>query len=642
MKLVPKPLATILLVILIILMPLFMMYSWGIHFDDDVYFLLQRARALVGGIGLVAAVNGLSSLLFSFAVGIVARLGAEPARVAAVLSALGWSATAFAFLAIGKGIDRLPGTVISALLICFNPAIIATLGGPVSWIVALSWWVIALLSLRRYYLMLVPVLALLLMLLPLPVGFPARQSILVGAFAWSLFLFFTGIGAQFLGEWLAANSASPLKKDQLVVFTMSAVFLFVGGYQIFNLAHRYQTKPEARWALENDVAGWIQMNTAPDALIGASEKIGYLANRPVTPSEQLISPAMLVNTEDLLVEQPVDYLVSDDTVPWQLLANSRWFRLHYREAVKFDAPYVAEAPYTIWSYQPPPPDLGFARALNARVPDRLHILGYQVDQEKLESENEAHIILYLESPTDTIKSNSQFSVKTRVLSPTDSSTLAEWDVMWPTSVEPENWLPGEQISEQISLSPLPDLEPGAYPLNISLTGPDSPEFWPISLDNDFKRLDRIQVGYVVVGRDIDLDAVQIREALYADQAKLLGFTASDFQPGEAFELTLFWQATDPLEGDYVVFTHILDSNGQLVANHDSVPENGRYPTPSWLPGMTIPDSHLIQLPADLPSGEYQVRAGMYVPETGERLAVVTADGSIPLDNAVLLTQFSIP
>jgi hypothetical protein len=189
---------------------------------------------------------------------------------------------------------------------------------------------------------------------------------------------------------------------------------------------------------------------------------------------------------------------------------------------------------------------------------------------------------------------------------------------------------------------MPDLEPGAYPLNISLTGPDSLEFWPISLDNDFKRLDRIQVGYVVIGKDIDLDAIQTREALYADKVKLLGFTASDLQPGEAFELTLFWQADDPLEDNYVVFTHILDSNGQLIANHDSVPDNGRFPTLSWLPGMTIPDSHVIQLPADLPSGEYQVRAGMYAPETGERLPVVAGDGSIPPDNSFQLTQFSIP
>ena len=342
------------------------------------------------------------------------------------------------------------------------------------------------------------------------------------------------------------------------------------------------------------------------------------------------------------MEQPVSYLVANDSLPWQLLANSRWFRLNYQAVAEFDAPYVTNAPYTIWRYQPPPPDLGPAHALNARVPDRLRIRGYQVNQENLESENEAVITLYLEAPPATTVPPSHFTAKIRLDSPLDASTVAEWDVVLPTSIDPETWQAGETISEQIAVDLPPGLEPGAYPLKLSLADLDAPDSWAISLDNDSRRLDRIQIGHVTIPVEFDQSLIQAQEALLNNEIKLLGFTSSNPQRGEGLELTLFWQAEKPLDNNYVVFTHVLDSNGQLVVNHDSVPDNGRYPTPSWIPGMAISDSHLIQLPPDLAPGDYQIRVGLYVPESGERLPITAADGSTVPDNSFPLTQFSIP
>ena len=178
-----------------------------------------------------------------------------------------------------------------------------------------------------------------------------------------------------------------------------------------------------------------------------------------------------------------------------------------------------------------------------------------------------------------------------------------------------------------------------------VTGAEGAEFWPISLENDIERLDRLPVGYLVVPTAVDLSAVQSREATFGDKIKLLGYSASDLQPGDALELTLFWEVSDPWEGEIAplhVFTHVLDSGGQLVAGHDGIPANGRYPTPSWLPGMTIADAHVIQLPPDLPAGDYEIRVGLYEPESGERLPVLAADGSVPPDNSFLLAEISIP
>jgi hypothetical protein len=60
-----------------------------------------------------------------------------------------------------------------------------------------------------------------------------------------------------------------------------------------------------------------------------------------------------------------------------------------------------------------------------------------------------------------------------------------------------------------------------------------------------------------------------------------------------------------------------------------------------MPGMTIADTHTIQLPPDLPAGSYEVRVGLYDPESGERLSVVGGDGEAYPEGSFPLSEFSI-
>ena len=90
-----------------------------------------------------------------------------------------------------------------------------------------------------------------------------------------------------------------------------------------------------------------------------------------------------------------------------------------------------------------------------------------------------------------------------------------------------------------------------------------------------------------------------------------------------------------------MFVHVLNSQGELVANHDSRPENGRFPTPAWLAEILIPDTHSILLPGDLPAGEYEIKVGLYQAETGERLPAIYADGAMDEGQAILLEKFNV-
>ncbi len=49
----------------------------------------------------------------------------------------------------------------------------------------------------------------------------------------------------------------------------------------------------------------------------------------------------------------------------------------------------------------------------------------------------------------------------------------------------------------------------------------------------------------------------------------------------------------------------------MLAGHDSRPGNGSLITAEWQAGWRVLDEYQIQLPADLPSGEYGLRIGLY-------------------------------
>lgn len=90
--------------------------------------------------------------------------------------------------------------------------------------------------------------------------------------------------------------------------------------------------------------------------------------------------------------------------------------------------------------------------------------------------------------------------------------------------------------------------------------------------------------------------------------------------GSSLDVDLRWLPRGTPSQDYAVFIHVLDHAGKLVAQADGPPDSGQWPSHYWLPGVPVPDSHHLDLPTDLPPGDYQLDAGLYRPDTVERLA----------------------
>jgi hypothetical protein len=128
------------------------------------------------------------------------------------------------------------------------------------------------------------------------------------------------------------------------------------------------------------------------------------------------------------------------------------------------------------------------------------------------------------------------------------------------------------------------------------------------------------------------------------QIRLLGLAELaqvQTESGETLAVTLVWQEDARVEGNYKAFLHLLDAEGSIIAQSDSVPAQG-YATNRWVPDEVVVDHHLLDLPEGLPAGSYKLVAGLYEPIGGRRLAARTAAGEALANDLVPLGEVNLP
>jgi 4-amino-4-deoxy-L-arabinose transferase-like glycosyltransferase len=101
------------------------------------------------------------------------------------------------------------------------------------------------------------------------------------------------------------------------------------------------------------------------------------------------------------------------------------------------------------------------------------------------------------------------------------------------------------------------------------------------------------------------------------------------EPGGALRLALEWLTEQPVEDSYSIYIHLVDSEGTLYAQYDSVPGGGLLPMTTWEPDQTLVDRVALTLPDDLPAGAYSIRVGVYDPASGLRLPVMVGEDAGP-------------
>ncbi len=112
---------------------------------------------------------------------------------------------------------------------------------------------------------------------------------------------------------------------------------------------------------------------------------------------------------------------------------------------------------------------------------------------------------------------------------------------------------------------------------------------------------------------------QLVEANFGETIQLYGYQMSS-PDDDTLNLTLFWLAHAQPAEDYFVFIHFTDPDThKILAQSDRFPANWLRPTSGWRANEIITDHYSLQLPPELPAGNYKIRVGLYNGESGVRL-----------------------
>jgi hypothetical protein len=113
-------------------------------------------------------------------------------------------------------------------------------------------------------------------------------------------------------------------------------------------------------------------------------------------------------------------------------------------------------------------------------------------------------------------------------------------------------------------------------------------------------------------------------------ARLLGYDLDDeeIEAGETLQVMLYWEVLGETETNYVVFAQLFGRQAATVGQRDTYPGLGHYPTSFWKPGQVIVDKVFIPIAADaVGPAKLRLDVGLYLQESGERLAAVDAEGN---------------
>lgn len=105
--------------------------------------------------------------------------------------------------------------------------------------------------------------------------------------------------------------------------------------------------------------------------------------------------------------------------------------------------------------------------------------------------------------------------------------------------------------------------------------------------------------------------------------------------GDYLETILYWRATGMVAENYHGFVHLLDHNGQPLAQQDQLPGPFFRPPRLWDESRLQEDVYLLRLPATTPGGLYWPTVGLYEFESLKRLPVYLEGQEEPGDHVRL-------
>jgi hypothetical protein len=188
------------------------------------------------------------------------------------------------------------------------------------------------------------------------------------------------------------------------------------------------------------------------------------------------------------------------------------------------------------------------------------------------------------------------------------------------------WQDGEIVRSLHHFAIPASTEAGTYIFSASLTdGLGNVAAAPIQLD---------RIGILPTERRMTVPAtIDHRvDANLGHKVTLLGY---DLQvEGGKARVALYWQALREMTVGYKVFVQLVGPGG-VLSQWDAAPASWDRPTTGWIEGEVVVDEVVLAIPVDAPKGTYALIAGMYDPDSFERLGVIDAAGAVIGDHVAL-------
>jgi hypothetical protein len=262
--------------------------------------------------------------------------------------------------------------------------------------------------------------------------------------------------------------------------------------------------------------------------------------------------------------------------------------------------------------------------------NKVRLLGCDWDAERTDSGNELNLTLYWQA---MLPIDEDYEILLKVV----NGAYKVWGQqeghpvrgVFPTYT----WREGQIIKDQREIEILPGTPPGVYHIEVILYDLHN-GVW-VEPDGGLELLGPVEIPR----RAAPVEALDIQhrvEANLGGKVQLLGYNIeSGFRPGDGIHLTLFWNALRRMEKDYTVFVHLVDEEGNIWGQKDNPPVDGFYPTSQWEGGEIMRDQYDLIISPDARPGDYGLEVGMYLAETGERMAIVDRNGNTVGDRVSL-------
>jgi hypothetical protein len=199
---------------------------------------------------------------------------------------------------------------------------------------------------------------------------------------------------------------------------------------------------------------------------------------------------------------------------------------------------------------------------------------------------------------------------------------------WPT----RQWRPGDYIRSIHDLEIPKDAPRGKAVVRVSLW---TPENKPVG------RADGAPIAGIEIGGRAhtfsELKPQVPERAQFGDAIEMIGYDLpkTTVRPGEALNLNLYWHALKPADRSLTVFVHLLDAQGKVIGQSDSVPLGATAPTDTWLVNEYLADPYTFIVNGDALAGTASLEVGFYDATSGQRLPVTDEHRQVMGDHLVI-------